>query len=100
MYVCMYVCTVCMYILYVWMYTVYMYVQYALYVYVCLSVYVCMDVCTVCIYVLYVCMYVCMYVCTVCEIHMECERYLITPVNRDDLSNNMATLPYYSSKSR
>ena len=23
---------------------------------------------------------------------------LITPVNRDDLSNDMATLPYYSSK--
>ena len=26
------------------------------------------------------------------------QRYLITPVNRDDLSNDMATLPYYSSK--
>ena len=40
---------------------------------------------------------------------MECRRYLITPVNRDDLSNDIVTnrddlsndivmLPYYSSK--
>ena len=28
------------------------------------------------------------------EIQMECRRYLISPVNRNDLSNNMATLPY------
>ena len=26
------------------------------------------------------------------------QRYLFTPVNKDDLSNDMATLPYYSSK--
>ena len=29
---------------------------------------------------------------------MTWQRYLITPVNRDDPSNDMATLPYYSSK--
>ena len=32
------------------------------------------------------------------EIHMECGRYLITPVNRDNLSNNLTMLPYYSGK--
>ena len=32
------------------------------------------------------------------EIHMECRCYLITPVNRDHLSNDLATLPYYSGK--
>ena len=31
---------------------------------------------------------------------MECGDYLITPVNRDDLSNDMATLPYYSPVNR
>ena len=29
---------------------------------------------------------------------MKWQPYLITPVNRDDLSNNMVTLPYYSGK--
>ena len=27
---------------------------------------------------------------------MTWQRYLITPVNRDNLSNDMLTLPYYS----
>ena len=31
---------------------------------------------------------------------MTWQRYLITPVNRDDLSKDMETLPYYSSKYR
>ena len=27
------------------------------------------------------------------EIHMECRHYLITPINRDDLSNDLVTIP-------